>query len=115
MKTRFLFMLSGLALTFAVTEAALAERFVFVNGARLSAADVASLDEVTCSSVPDGRYWLDFETGVWGYEGIPASQGFIWDNCLQQPSGQQQGSSLSERGMLFSPHDYCPECGSLTP
>lgn len=71
-------------------------RYVVVNGQRLDTASMARLDRAACLRVPDGRYWIDMRTGIWGYEG-GAPQGRVGDNCRQRPR------SLSERGLLYSP------------
>ena len=71
-------------------------RFVVVNGARLNPAEIQYLDRISCSYIANGRYWLNPNTGIWGYEGGPA-QGHISDNCNARRPG------LSERGLLYSP------------
>ena len=71
-------------------------RYVVVNGERMNAADIQYLDRISCSRVPDGRYWIDMRTGIWGYDGGRA-QGHIADNCNTRQPG------LSERGLLYSP------------
>lgn len=71
-------------------------RYVVVNGQRLDTAAMARLDRAACLRVPDGRYWIDMRSGIWGYEG-GAPQGRVGDNCRQRPR------SLSERGLLYSP------------
>jgi hypothetical protein len=69
------------------------DRFVVVNGQLLDAYWLAQLDEAAGERVPDGRYWLNLETGAWGYEG-GSLQGYIGrptydtvkDNfCVQNP------------------------------
>jgi hypothetical protein len=54
-----------------------------------------------CQQVPNGYDWLDFSSGGWGYAGNPAPQGHISDGCRQA-----RRPSLSERGMLYSTHDW---------
>ena len=79
-----------------VAAQAAAERYVVVNGQRLGAAQIQYLDQVGCTYVPDGRYWIDMRTGIWGYEG-GGPEGHISDNC------NSRRPSLSERGLLYSP------------
>jgi hypothetical protein len=92
-KSFLLAALFGCAALFAETASA---RYVVVNGERMGAADIAYLDRVSCSRVPDGRYWIDLRTGIWGYE-RGGAQGHIADNCNTHQPG------LSERGLLYSP------------
>jgi hypothetical protein len=79
-----------------------AERFVVVNGQRLSQEDIFGLERWHCGPIANGRYWLDLGSGIWGYAGNPVPQGHIADNC----SRAQRRPSLSERGMLFSSYDW---------
>jgi hypothetical protein len=69
------------------------DRFVVVNGQLLDAHWLALLDEAAGERVPNGRYWLNQETGAWGYEGGPL-QGYIGrrnydtvkdDFCVRNP------------------------------
>ncbi len=78
-----------------------AQRLVVVNGRVMNQQALASLDRAACQQVPNGYYWLDTSTGVWGYAGNPAPQGHISDGCRQA-----RHPSLSERGMLYSPYDW---------
>ncbi|WP_321527818.1 hypothetical protein [Sedimenticola selenatireducens] len=87
----------GLTVCIIVTAApALAERYVVVNGARMGLPDLQYLDRISCSYIADGNYWLDTNSGLWGYAGGGA-QGYITDNCNTRRRG------LSERGLLYSP------------
>ena len=75
-------------------------RWVVVNGALQSPMDLALLDRYACTVIPNGSYWLNYNTGVWGYANDPRPMGYISAGC-----GQSSGSgrpSLSERGMLYS-------------
>jgi hypothetical protein len=72
-----------------------AQQNVIVNGELLSPEQVAELERAHCGPVPDGDYWLDVSTGVWGYAGDPSAQGNLFDNCRRP--------SLSERRLLYRP------------
>src|SRR5687767_4430954 len=58
---------------------------IWVNGARMTRNQVRTLEQHACASIPSGRYWLDRNTGVWGYEGGPA-RGQLGDACGRSPS-----------------------------
>jgi hypothetical protein len=97
----------GLALAALLTGAgfcgtAHAERYVVVNGQRMNPAQIAYLEGLRCGPIPNGAYWLNPATGVWGYAGNPQPMGHIRDNCY----GAGRRPSLSERGQLFSPRDW---------
>jgi hypothetical protein len=77
---------------------ALADRYVVVNGQRLSEAQTETLDRFLGGPVPNGRYWFNPYTGIWGYEGNPRPMGYITGDRTNT-----QSRSLSERRMLFYP------------
>jgi hypothetical protein len=90
-----------LLLALGVTAPAHAQpRWVLVNGILQNPMQLAVLDRYACTAVPNGNYWLNYNTGIWGYAGDPRPMGHISDRC-----GRYSGSnrpSLSERGMLYS-------------
>jgi len=87
-----------LALVFSISLISIpaAARNVVINNQRMNDVQLQYLDSVSCSYIPDGNYWLDVTTGMWGYAG-GGMQGYISDNC------NQRKPSLSERGLLYSP------------
>ncbi len=101
MKTTFVVIIMS-AFLFSFLEVTHAERYIVVNGQRLSLPAIQYLERIHCGPVPNGRYWINMLTGVWGYEGNSHSQGHVQDNCYSP----QRRPSLSERGMLFSPRDW---------
>lgn len=65
-------------------------REVSVNGEPLNVLGLALVDALNCGeTVPDGRYWVNFESGAWGYEGGP-QQGVL--DCEAQTAGHTQTS-----------------------
>ena len=62
-------------------EASAQSRWVFVNGLRLNDGKVAELVRLSCADVPDGSYWLNAQTGAWGYMGNWQVQGVLGDRC----------------------------------
>jgi len=70
-------------------------RWVFVNGQRLSDAQVFALARMNCNGIPDGSYWLDTRSGAWGYAGNPMTQGVLGQGCLGgqgDPAVNQDGT-----------------------
>ena len=102
MKSKSLLIIAGLVLTLSLAGVAYAERWVVVNRTRLTIPQIEALERVHCGPIPNGHYWLDFRTGIWGYAGDPRSQGHIKDNCYRP----ERRPSLSERGLLFTPGDF---------
>lgn len=98
MKKRYIFILLGILLTL-YSSLCYAERYVVVNGKRLSYAEIQYFERLSCGYIADGRYWYDARTGLWGFANNPIPMGHISDNCYQQP----HDPSLSERGLLYSP------------
>jgi hypothetical protein len=74
-------------------------RWVIVNGQRVSDAQVAYLEQRACARIPNGQYWLNLQTGAWGYARNPRVQGVLGQACAPQ----QRRKSLSERGLLYRP------------
>jgi hypothetical protein len=50
---------------------------VIINGQLIQGQALAELEAIVGSPVPAGRYWLNLNTGDWGYEGNPQIQGNI--------------------------------------
>ena len=99
MKLNDLHGLIGLILVLSVTTV-YAEQIVIVNGQRLSFEQIQRLEQIHCGPIENGDYWLDVNSGLWGYAGNPIPQGYITDNCYQQ---DRHRPGLSERGLLYSP------------
>ena len=53
------------------------QRYVVVNGVLMTAQDLYVLDRLAGYYIPNGNYWLDPNTGVWGFAGNPYPQGQI--------------------------------------
>jgi len=88
---------------------AFADRYVVVNGLRLNEAQVEILERIHCGPIPNGQYWLDLNTGLWGYAGDPRPMGYLSGNCGDAGSS----GSLSERGLLFTPPMVDPSSGDV--
>lgn len=96
---RTLALLSFVAATAATAHAQ--SRWVFVNGERMTDAQVMQLARIQCGFIPNGRYWVDWRSGAWGLAGNPARLGWLSEACR---AGQgQHRPSLSERGRLYRP------------
>jgi len=93
--------LTALMLSLAPSPARAQLRWVVVNGALQNPMQLAMLDRYACLVVPNGSYWLDYNTGIWGYAGSPRPMGRIGDACNQGYSRSGR-PSLSERGLLYS-------------
>lgn len=48
------------------------QRYVIVNGEPMAASQLTLLDQLHGEYIPNGRYWLNYNTGEWGYEDGPA-------------------------------------------
>jgi hypothetical protein len=84
---------------------AFADRYVIVNGLRLNETEVENLERIHCGPIPNGRYWLNLNTGLFGFAGDPRPLGYISGNCGNPVSRGNSGSggSLSGRGLLYTP------------
>ncbi len=93
----------GLLLVGLLIGSANAERYVVVNGQRMTINQILYLEKIHCGPIPNGHYWLNTNTGIWGFAGDPRPRGRITDNCYYR---NERRPSLSERGMLFSTRDW---------
>lgn len=71
-------------------------RQVFVNGQRLSDAQVAVLARANCRDIPNGAYWLNTSSGAWGYAGNRQVQGVLGDGCRK--GGGAQAAAVGRHG-----------------
>ena len=88
----------ALALLLFCTDALAQSRRVFVNGQWLNDAQVAGLARMNCSDIPDGSYWLNTQTGAWGYAGNRQVQGLLGDGCSGSGSGNGNGNGNGNGG-----------------
>jgi hypothetical protein len=69
------------------TEVAAQTRWVMVNGQRLTDPQIAHFDRIQCTRIPDGAYWLNTQSGAWGYAGDAQVQGHLGDLCRAGSGG----------------------------
>lgn len=74
------------ALFFSLPLLAENERHIHLNGEHLSNENIQLLDQIVGNLVGDGYYWLNMQTGQWGYEGNDQIQGVIASIANQQQS-----------------------------
>ena len=89
-------LISALLVSIVLFSGNIAARNIVVNNQRMNDVQVQYLDQLSCSYIADGNYWLNTSTGMWGYAG-GGTQGYISGNC------NTPRRSLSERGLLYSP------------
>ena len=85
----------ALALSVFCTDALAQSRRVVVNGQRLTDAQVAALARTNCREIPNGAYWLNTQTGAWGYAGNPRVQGVFGEAC---DNGREAAGSINRDG-----------------
>ena len=88
-----------LVLTLCATGANAQSSNVFVNGLHLTDREAQVLAQQACTSIPDGAYWLNVQTGAWGYVGKPRAQGRLGDQCQQQAG---EGGGVARKGPFVS-------------
>ncbi|GAB4535420.1 MAG: hypothetical protein Tsb0014_22400 [Pleurocapsa sp.] len=78
-----------------------AQAQVYINGYLYQGQELAEL-EYYLGTIPPGRYWLDVDTGYWGYEGDSTIQG----NVLQQQNNDTystDNSYVRSNGDIYDP------------
>lgn len=110
---------------FAITSNA-QERHIHLNGIHLEPQQIQAMDQVFEQRVPDGFYWINDNTGQWGYEGDDTVQGIIpaalaaqsqpSHNHQQQSSGHHSNPniSMSQNGRVVSGHINGQHCTYVT-
>ncbi len=74
-----------------------AQAQVFINGELIQGQELQSLQLLLGHEINSGRYWLDTDTGNWGYEGNFQIQGNMYAhiknnlNNMANPSGGNSG------------------------
>ncbi len=78
------------ALAFQVTAAAAQEQHIHVNGEHLAQEQIDYLQQGVGYVIPDGYYWIDFESGMWGHQDHAEAEGSIFlDGGAAATSGAQ--------------------------
>jgi hypothetical protein len=116
MKRNILLITTFFFMTLAITSLASANRFVVVNGVLQHPNAVYEFEQL-CGPIADGFYWVNWNTGDWGYPGDWYPRGNLNDICSANGGGgnsNSQGRTWRDEG-LFSTHDLCPECELALP
>lgn len=84
-------------------------RSVFVNGRQLSQLEITQLEQQHGDYIPDGNYWLDYNSGYWGYVGGPA-QGVLGSPEIEFTTGVSEGRA-DKRWFEDEVADFCARNG----
>ena len=87
-----------LILMFGDSSVIYAEICVTVNDVPLTTKEIRMLEQVHGTPIACGQYWLDSDTGLWGYEGGPA-QGRLGDGYGDQRNRSYSGSDFNSLGI----------------
>lgn len=74
---------------------------VVINGKLMSPGEIAWLAQVTCGPIYPGNYWVDTDSGLWGYAGSPRPMGHVRDRCGR--GRVFSDGNMSREGRLFYP------------
>jgi hypothetical protein len=89
-RTTWLALATAMLLGTSLSQASQDSRQIYINGERLDAFGMSLVDQLNCDApVPNGRYWLNFITGEWGYQGGP-TQGVIGNCRTAQPQSDRR-------------------------
>ncbi len=76
------------------------QRHIHINGEHLSDAMITQLDALVGNQVSNGYYWLNLQTGEWGYEGNPQVQGVVQAIIAANQSASEQQKPSYARSQL---------------
>jgi hypothetical protein len=116
MKNSILTCLFSLAILFSLPLFAGDERHIHVNGEHLDITDIKLLDQLTGGQVDNGYYWLNMQTGQWGYEGNDQVQGTIESiaHYIQnQNSDRGQSGSFDQEAEQYNDWEGADQNGSV--
>ena len=74
------------------------ERHIHLNGQHLEANQIVIMDQLFGQMVPNGYYWINENTGQWGYEGNPNAQGMVPALLAQQQSASEEAYYPEDNG-----------------
>jgi hypothetical protein len=95
-------LIGGLLLILGVAEVVQAQRrWVVINGSVQTSSELAVLDRYACRPIPNGSYWLDLESGRWGYAGDSRPIGPLSAACAGARGTRR--SSLSSAASSSAP------------
>jgi hypothetical protein len=78
-------------------------RHIHLNGEHLSPQDILLMDQLFGYTVANNFYWLNTETGEWGYENDPQTQGVLQAVVDHQVSQQQAGGNTPRNEIYYDP------------
>ena len=104
-----------IALSLSLSAIAENERHIHVNGEHLDLANIQLLDQIVGNRVGDGYYWLNMQSGQWGYEGNNQVQGIIASIANQQADQQNtEQSDYAEEADQYNKWEGVSGTGSVT-
>ena len=74
---------------------------IIVNGKVLTPSEVNTLSFVSCGPIVPGNYWLNVQTGQWGFTGNPTPMGHFRARCHERR--RFNNGSMSRDGRIFNP------------
>ena len=85
-----------------LTGSAMAEqqRHIHINGEHLNEQMITRLDALVGNKVDDGYYWLNLQTGQWGYEGNEQIQGVVQAIVAANKAQQNNSPANNVRSKL---------------
>ena len=88
---------------------AFADRHIHVNTEHLDNETILMMDQIFGYQVSDGNYWLDTQTGQWGYEGNDEIQGTVQMVLdYQQAQQAQYDNSYYQNDAEQNNNEYYP-------
>ena len=72
-------------------------RHIHINGVHVDDAQILNLDATLGYEVPNGFYWVNDNTGEWGYEGNGEVLGSIYTEATQRNNTEVQSTQSSQQ------------------
>jgi hypothetical protein len=113
MNTKRMLSLAVILMSFSLVGMTQEKRQVTVNGFDLTQAEIQFMEQLHCGPIPNGRYWFNYLTGMWGDRENAPAQAYISAPCVQEI--QENDVAEHTDHSLVTAHDLCPHCFQRLP
>ncbi len=113
MNTKHMLSLGAIVMSFSLMGMTQEERQVTVNGFQLTAAEIQFMEQLHCGPIPDGQYWLNYHTGMWGDRKKAPAQAHISAPC-DEGTQSNDVEETADHSMVTA-QDLCPDCFEWLP
>lgn len=95
------------------------QRHIHVNGEHLSDENISLLDQIVGNAVGDGYYWINMQSGEWGFQDHNETQGVLANIANQsgqygQSQYQNDNNNYNQQANQYNDWEGVSGTGSVT-